>query len=260
MVKLTGKPKVFLADNLKQYMHRHHGRLGDFFCNFLATVLGILLTVGTTLWMDREQKKEAAESFVDRCMVNLDLRCSAINECMDKLQREDSLTRVILSVPVDSLSKLDLALLKEFYELLHTRWSQMSNHSVQTSFEQNVNCQDILGSFAEIVGHCFETIDYAEQLNREVNELKRDLERYESLEANKYDKTTSWRLVASMKNDPYFNYIANEISNRTNSLRRLIPYISNYIMESNRLWHHEITEEQFQTEVDKLWGSTNSPY
>lgn len=43
-------------------MRRHHEWISSFSTNFVAAVLGIALTFGTTMWYENQKKRESAEA------------------------------------------------------------------------------------------------------------------------------------------------------------------------------------------------------
>lgn len=71
---------------IKAWMHRHHNSISSFMSNFIATVLGIVLTLGTTVLHDHHQKEEAAKVLVEQCdtsgVVAMGRCCYSSNWCL----------------------------------------------------------------------------------------------------------------------------------------------------------------------------------
>lgn len=59
--------KLHLTEKIRAWSNRHHDSLSSFITSFTATVLGIGLTFGTTMWYDHKQETEAAEALVEQC-------------------------------------------------------------------------------------------------------------------------------------------------------------------------------------------------
>lgn len=59
--------KLHLTEKIRAWSNRHHDSLSSFITSFTATVLGIGLTFGTTMWYDHKQEMEAAEALVEQC-------------------------------------------------------------------------------------------------------------------------------------------------------------------------------------------------
>ena len=66
--------KLHLSKRVRAWRDRHHDSLSSFISSFIATVLGIGLTFGTTMWYDHKQETEAAEALVERCLSNMEVR------------------------------------------------------------------------------------------------------------------------------------------------------------------------------------------
>lgn len=67
--------------------------------NFTATVLGIVLTFGTTMWYDHKQETEAAEALVERSLSNMEMRLDNLEGVVSMYDRQNHLFAKATSMP-----------------------------------------------------------------------------------------------------------------------------------------------------------------
>ena len=71
--------KFHPIQSLREWSHQHPTQ-STFMTDFIATVLGIVLTFGTTMWYEKQQKAEAADALVERCLSNMESRLSNLEK------------------------------------------------------------------------------------------------------------------------------------------------------------------------------------
>jgi len=237
---------------LRHWAQQHHNSLSSFTSNFIATVLGIVLTFGTTMWYENREKKEAAETLVENCLSNMEDRLANIDRVVAIYDRHDELFNQVQQQPLDSLS--DELMGNLIYE--YTRqYDLVINHSYEKSFSQSVTSHEILGRYSEVIGTGFEILLYVEQLQEEVNKKQGELlERQIMARNTEWDKGSMKLVVAETLNDPFFVNFQNWFTKRADLARHMQNYLHLYIPEARRLWSGEITKEEFRSETDKRWN------
>ena len=76
---------------MKGYMKKYKDWIGGFLSNLLATVLGIVLTFGTTWWIERSRQVDAAEETVERCLANMERRGESLEGLVKMMISQDSI-------------------------------------------------------------------------------------------------------------------------------------------------------------------------
>lgn len=170
--------KFHPIQSLRQWSRRHPTQ-SSFMTDFVATVLGIVLTFGTTMWYEKQQKAEAADALVERCLSNMETRLENLDSVVEKYDNLNHLYQLATTQPLDSLDNETL------YKLIDAfTWSYnlITNHAYEKSFSQSVNSHEILGSFANVIGAGYEYLHVAEENHEEINRLKKELRRGQILD------------------------------------------------------------------------------
>lgn len=236
---------------ISRWATAHHKSLSSFATNFIATVLGIALTFGTTMLLDKKHKKEAAESLVERCLSNMEERLRSLDNVVAFYDRHDQLYHTATSSPLDSLS--DELLGSLIYEYT-TQYGQVINHAFEKSFSQSVTSHEILGQYASVIGEGFEYLLYAENMHEQINLLQADLLKSEIMQCNTYwDKNSMKDVVAYALSDPSFAYTQEMFVHYSSSVRHIHHLLTLYIPEARNLWEGKITENEFRDKISKRW-------
>ena len=227
-----------------KWMHRHHNSISSFMSNFIATVLGIVLTLGTTVLYDYHQKKEAAKVLVEQCLANMEERLADLDKVIEYYDLNDSIIQVMNTTPLDSLNDDDLN-----YFLVIASEEQnvlIVNQTYEKLFAQSSNSLETLGRFSQVIGEGFEILKYTEEKHAIINKLKNDLLREMILSRNTYyDKGSLIDVVKTLVSDPHYFIFCSEYAKHVNSVRYMHGQLKNYIPAARRLWQNEITEEEF---------------
>lgn len=245
------KKKIQPLKQLREWRDLHKNTLTSFLTNFIATVLGIVLTFGTSMWYERRQNRQEAEALVERCLTNMESRLKDLDGVVKYYDQHKQVFDLVSNTPLDSVSEEDLFNLINLYT---SQYRLILNHAYEKSFSQSVNSHEILGSFAEVIGAGFEYLLYAEQNHQEINELKKELRRGQILDKNTYwDKGNIQQVVAAALADPRFMYFREEFSQNERTVRHVHSFLHVFIPEARRLWKKEISDKQFWDKTNKVW-------
>lgn len=245
-----------ITSRLSEFIHKHHESISSFNVNFLATVLGIVLTFGTSMWYERQQKKEASNALVERCLKDMEGRLRVIDRIVESYNRHDSLYRVMQSHPLDSLD--DDVLGSIIYEYT-TQYNMIISHAYEKSFSQSVTSHDNLGIYAEVIGDGYEYLLYAEQHHDKINMLHAEIFRRHIMAENTYWVKGSMRAVVDEAiHDPYFVLYREEYFRNSRAVRHMQYVLSFYIPQARRLWQKEITLDEFIQTTEARWDSFNN--
>lgn len=244
--------KLRISQRIRAWRERHHDSLSSFMTNFAATVLGIVLTFGTTMWYEHKQKTEAAEALVERCLSNMEMRLNNLDGVIRLYDRQNQLFSMATSMPLDSLSDAEVS---ELIELFALQYNLVIDHSYEKSFSTSATSHEILGSFANVIGAGFEYLHDAEEKHQKVNNLKQELKR--SMIVDKqvtFDLNSMRQFVTATLSDPLFGYFQYEYVQQERSVRHYQRYLAYFIPEARRLWKGEICEEEFWTKTLEQWN------
>ncbi len=243
--------KLNRSKNFRAWQERHHDSLSSFVSSFIATVLGIGLTFGTTMWYDNKQKTEAAEALVEHCLSNMAVRLDNLNGVVGMYDRQNHLFSMATSLPLDSLTDAEIS---ELIDLFAWQYNLVIDHSYEQSFSMSANSHEILGSFANVIGAGFEDLHVAEESHQKVNDLKRELRRSMIVDKQvKFDQNSMRQFVMATLADPLFGYFRLEYMQQERTVRLYQHYLEYFIPEARRLWKGEISEDEFWTNTREYW-------
>ena len=243
--------KLRISQRIHAWRERHHDSFSSFMTNFAATVLGIVLTFGTTMWYEHRQKTEAAEALVERCLSNMEMRLNNLDGVIRLYDRQNQLFAMATSMPLDSLSDAEVS---ELIDLFAWQYNLVIDHSYEKSFSTSATSHEILGSFANVIGAGFEYLHEAEENHQKVNELKRELRRSMIVDKQvRFDQHSMRQFVMATFTDPLFGYFQLEYMQQERSVRHYQRYLAYFIPEARRLWKGGISEDEFWTKTREQW-------
>lgn len=243
--------KLRISQRIRAWKDRHHDLLSSFMTNLTATVLGIVLTFGTTMWYDHRKETEAAEALVERCLTNMEKRLDNLDGVIQMYDRQNQLFSMATGMPLDSLTDAEVS---ELIDLFAWQYSLVIDHSYEKSFSMSESSHEILGSFANVIGAGFEYLHEAEDSHQKVNDLKRELRRSMIVDKQvKFDQNSMRQFVMATLTDPLFGYFQLEYMQQERSVRHYQRYLAYFIPEARRLWKGEISEEEFWTKTRERW-------
>lgn len=244
--------KLHLSKRVRAWRDCHHDSLSSFISSFIATVLGIGLTFGTTMWYDHKQETEAAEALVERCLSNMEVRLDNLDGVVRMYDRQNLLFSMATNMPLDSLTDAEVS---ELIDLFAWQYNLVIDHSYEKSFSMSASSHEILGSFANVIGAGFEYLHEAEENHQKVNDLKRELRRSMIVDKQvKFDQNSMRQFVMATLTDPLFGYFQLEYMQQERSVRHYQHYLAVFIPEARRLWQGEISEEEFWTKTRERWN------
>lgn len=243
---------LHLTKEFRAWRERHHDSFSSFISSFTATVLGIGLTFGTTMWYDNKQKTEAAEALVERCLSNMEMRLDNLNGVVSLYDRQNHLLSMATSMPLDSLTDAEVS---ELIELFALQYNLIIDHAYEKSFSTSASSHEILGSFANVIGAGFEYLHDAEESHQKVNDLKGELRRSMIVDKQvSFDLNSMRQFVTATLADPLFGYFQYEYMQQDRSVRHYRHYLEYFIPEARRLWKGEISEDEFWTNTRNRWN------
>lgn len=134
-----------------------------FLAGFLATVLGIVFTFGTSALLERRQRAADRRTSALMVMGSIESFARQLEESADNLARLDTVISWMLSVPVEQLDQVPPEMLSS--TLLSLNLPVLSHDtSAENIFSSSVDTWRNLGSFQFIdnVGTCFRNINQME--------------------------------------------------------------------------------------------------
>ncbi len=145
--------------------------------NTLGTIIGIVVTFGTTLALQRCEQKNTERTAALMVIHNLDYYCESLEENINDLMVSDSIIGVVWNQWYDNqLTKDTLRIpedtLRQFLDILLYRHYDCSDNSVETIFSSNIETWTSIGNseFIEITGKCFATKHLIEKMQAEMDE------------------------------------------------------------------------------------------
>ena len=227
---------------------RRHPNTCSFFINFLATVLGIVLTLGTTMWYDRHEKAEASETLVENCLANMEERLADLDHVIEFYKLHDSVFQVMNTTPLDSLDEDEL---NDMLNIISIQNHLVTNLACEKLFSQSSSTLETLGGFSQVIGEGFEFLRYAEENHAAINAQKRELEHEMILSNNAYyAKGSMLDVMKTLVSDPRYFVFCDEYSEHVHSVRFAYKRLKKFLPAARRLWNKEITNDEFWTEVN----------
>ncbi len=240
-----------VINKIKGFFVRHKEWMSSFWSNFVATVLGIVLTFGVSMWLDRRDDQAKAEVLVNRSFKNIENRIRDLENVTGTLKYQDSLLWICQNNLPDNLDSVPSDVLVKLINVMGVSWCLFESKSVEIGFKQNINSQKVLGSFADVLGEMFETLNYAETLNESINREKEKIERESFRYWKDGKRIMSREECLKMLMEPEIVYMLTDISTQSMSLFRILDYLKVYNQNAHELWNEEITIEQFDARCEE---------
>ncbi len=236
---------------IKGFFLRHKEWMSSFWSNFVATILGIVLTFGVTMWLERREEQAKAKVLVERSFKNIERRISDLEDVTETLKYQDSLLLICQNHLPNNLDSVPSQVFKNLIDIMGVSWSLFESKSVEIGFKQNFNSQKMLGSFADVLGEMFEALNYAENLNVAINQEKAKIEQKSFKYWRNGRRTMTREECLEMLMQPETIYILTNISTQTHSLVRVLSYLKVYDQNAHELWDQKITFEQFDARIEE---------
>ena len=126
-----------------------------------GTIIGIIVTFGTTAWLEDKTQKEMAGKTVLMTLHNIDSSIENLNNLLDEMQQNDTLFQRALSLMPDNLGALG----KDSLEMIVSRFASTRAYATDkstrqifsSSFEVWQNLDDV--KVISRIGNCYSMLD-----------------------------------------------------------------------------------------------------
>lgn len=132
---------------------------------FIGTVMGIIVTVGVTVWQQRRDQREMAEKITQITLYNIGLRIHNFEEHLSLLEQQQAAYDSIMTYMPDHLDKIDPDSLKVYYMKVNYLYFGMHDVKTEEIFESSI---DVWKAFDDIkvigrISNCYSLLDFCEQ-------------------------------------------------------------------------------------------------
>lgn len=127
-----------------------------------GTLVGIILTFGTTFYMESKDKADMARKTVKITLHNLDVRIRFMQREVETLKKQDSLFRHVTAYYPDSLQQLDEGTLRKFIETFIDRQFYLTDKKSENIFSHSFDVWKYLDD-EKIIGRiscCYSMLDF----------------------------------------------------------------------------------------------------
>lgn len=142
----------------------------------LGTVIGIVLTFGTSAWIEYREKQETERTAALMVIHNLDSFIEDLDEMVRELQATDSINTKVVAAK-DHLDTVSEDTLQLFISGILTHNFNTTDETAETIFSSNIETWKSIDNreFIELAGNCFSAkrlmVKFLERLEAEKNEL-----------------------------------------------------------------------------------------
>lgn len=142
----------------------------------LGTIIGIVLTFGTSAWIDKREKQATERTAALMVIHNLDKFCNDLEETTRYLQTVDSVNMKVLAAK-DRLETVPEDTLELFASSFFTFQFGTNDQIAETIFSSNIETWKSIDNseFIELAGQCFSAkrilVKFQERLEAEKNDL-----------------------------------------------------------------------------------------
>lgn len=141
-----------------------------------GTIIGIIVTFGTTAWLEDRTRKEMADKTVLMTLHNIDSSIDNLNSLLGEMQSNDTLFQRALALMPDSLGMMG----DDSLEMVVSRFASMRTYTTDkstrqifsSSFEVWQNIDDVkvisrIGNCYSMLDLCYKEYDKVEKLRTE---------------------------------------------------------------------------------------------
>lgn len=140
----------------------------------LGSIIGIVITFGTTAYMDHLARKEAERTAAVMVINNIDRFCNKMVSDISRIEKEDSLAMAIWDRCPDRLDEIGTDTLQLFIKMLLSRNTNVVDNTVENIFSSNIDTWENVSNrkFIENAGKCFSAKRDVLNMLQEMNEDK----------------------------------------------------------------------------------------
>ena len=143
----------------------------------LGTVIGIIVTFGTTAWLQYREQQATERTAALMVIHNLDNFCDRLANDVEDLKTADSLNYLVWRHSPDHLDQLADSTLQMFMNNLLSRNFTVDDQTAENIFSTNIDTWKNISSseFIEQAGECFSAKRMLTKLRGELDEDKRKI-------------------------------------------------------------------------------------
>lgn len=144
---------------------------GDMLGAFVATTLGILITLGTSAYYAQNDKQERAETITRRTLRYIHTATGQLTAEAEKMAKADSVFQYFYRIYPDSMAYADPAMAERLIDCLGYFSANLNNSTVEKIFSSSYTTWESISSdgFIDFVGTAFNIIG---KLNADLNETQ----------------------------------------------------------------------------------------
>lgn len=140
----------------------------------VGTLIGILLTFGTSSYLENRNKTEMARKTVMLTLHNLDASTRNMQTLLDELQQYDTLFTRAASLMPDRLGQMGSDSLQMFVNAFGSRRLLMTDHTTSSIFSNSFEVWQCLDDEKVIgrIGNCYSVLDVCREEYLRMEELR----------------------------------------------------------------------------------------
>ncbi len=155
--------------------------LSDFWTQTLSStlgaIIGIIVTFGTTLWLQYREQRTTERTAALMIIHNLDNFCDHLANDIEELKVADSINSLVWQHSPDNLNHMPDSTLQQFLNNLLIRNYTVEDQTAENIFSTNIDTWKSISSsqFIELAGECFSAKRMLTKLREELDEEKRQI-------------------------------------------------------------------------------------
>lgn len=148
-----------MVHTIREFFSKHKDWLSTFSQNLLATVLGIVLTFGTTRFVEIQQDRKLANKLGENYLGNIELRAELMANDLEAHLQRDSLLQEVSGQWAAGRRGFSPDTIEMFKRAITSYNWHFVDHSQEQIFMTSQKVSDVLGDHAVAFGSVFETLD-----------------------------------------------------------------------------------------------------
>lgn len=226
------------------FFHNRDWR-GSLLANFLGALLGIIVTFGTSSYIEYRQKKEMARKVLLITLSNIDRSINNVQDMCNDMHKIDSCFTLVIKHYPDRLEELPDSILDDFVFQFTVNRVYPMDTSAERIFTQNMDVWRIIDNILlqKCIGDCFADCNTFFQIQQEWNDRRQPLAwtmlalKYET---DRLDVTT----VRKMLDNPDIRTFMHRHRYYTSYMSSALPYMKE---ESRRVKEQAgVTQEELE--------------
>ena len=227
-------------------------KLSDFWTQTLSctlgTIIGIVLTFGTSAWIEERDNQETERTAALMVIHNLDSFIKDLDGVVKEMQATDSINTKVLAAK-DHLDTVSEDTLKLFVDGILTHYFNTIDETAETIFSSNIETWKSIDNseFIELAGNCFSVkrlmVKFQERLEAEKNELS-DLFLKTIFYADHPAESTREMAATLLRSATYLSHIQKQHDFYLNGMQQGVKVLREQTDKCKRLMN--VTDEELQ--------------